>query len=180
MVSQQHAFHMNIHSSDADVPLQYYTRRDEYSSEYLGTSPHKSIHMYHSSTTTLSSSMTTREYLSVSVESSSNHQCFHPELHRHHSHGHGSEDPEESTPSIDSSSQTHAIAQRPRTPQESLKELLDDMEQRNRERHFTFEQEQPEFGFMRQHHHQRLNPELFKDMGYSLRQNHGNANLRHI
>jgi hypothetical protein len=181
MVMEQHTFR----HTDANAPSRYFELRDEYRTEYkdegLDESVHETTQMYHSrftsSTTTTSSrsTTTTREYISVTVKSPPNHHCFHPTLHRHLE----SEDPEDSAPSMDASSQTHGVAHRRSTPEESLKELLEEMDQRDRERELDFEQEQRELEFLKQHHRYRLNPELLRDTTYSLRQNHGNANLRH-
>lgn len=167
MVAEQHTLHMNMHSAASNV--HFYSLHDGFESGYVSqpSSPHETLQMYHHSTTTTSSTSTgtttTRDYVSITVKSSTNHRCFHPTQHHHEE----SDNPEESLPSIDSSS---------RTPQENLKELLQEMEQRSRE----FEHDREEFALLKRHHHQRLNPELFKDMGYSLRQDHGHANLRHL
>ena len=69
-----------------------------------------------------------------------------------------------------------------RSPQDTLQEILERIERRQYEKlqgHDLEMEMELQTETLRRHRRLQLNPEMLKDHHHTLRQNHGNANLRH-
>ncbi|KAG0199243.1 hypothetical protein BGX28_007445 [Mortierella sp. GBA30] len=135
----------------------------------------KRVHSPYSSNSTLSSTHLPLPLPVPLPQQQSNSRYRSPSPNRHHRQ-HQS-DPLETTITY-----PEEVVMR-RTPQEALHDVLERIERhqqnvqdRERERELELEMETE---IVRRHHHRRINPDLLKDHYHTLKQNHGNANLRH-
>lgn len=142
--------------------------------------------MYDLSLFDITQASTTKQKASTALDSAGNEvtesrQPPAPEqkplsLHRHHQISHHRHHLSSSNSTSSSSSHSRSTSQA-----EAINELLTQIRRHHRPSASTSSQSsQPDATLRRIHpHRHRLNPAALQDIHHSLRQNHGNANLRH-
>ncbi|GJJ77157.1 hypothetical protein EMPS_09516 [Entomortierella parvispora] len=75
----------------------------------------------------------------------------------------------------------HSSTSEKKSPHDALQAILNRIDKQHQEKELEKEKERElEAELLRRHNHPRLSPELIRDhLHHTLKQNHGNANLRH-